>query len=78
MGPQSVEEQLLTKKRLRKLCNKCAEDRVPVVSYKTPNFHSAILIIWPSLDMDLEGRSSFREMPGLTRAKSLALATTPE
>ena len=78
MGPQSVGEQLLTKERQRRLCSKCVEDRVPVVSYKTPNFHSAILIIWPSLDMDLEGRYSAKEMAGSTRAKSLALATITE
>lgn len=64
MGLQSVEEQLLTKKRLRKQCNKCEEDRVPAVSYKTPNFRSAILTIWRSLDMDLEGRSLAKEMAG--------------
>jgi hypothetical protein len=64
MGLQSVEEQLLTKKRLRKQCNKCAEDRVPAVSYKTPNFRSAILTIWRSLDMDLEGRSLAKETAG--------------
>ena len=64
MGPQSVGEQLLTKERQRRLCSKCVEDRVPVVSYKTPNFHSAILIIWPSLDMDLEGRSLGKETAG--------------
>ncbi len=64
MGLQSVEEQLLTKKRLRKQCNKCAEDRVPAVSYKIPNFRSAILTIWRSLDMDLEGRSLGKETAG--------------
>jgi hypothetical protein len=64
MGPQSVGEQLLTKERQRRLCSKCVEDRVPVVSYKIPNFHSAILIIWPSLDMDLEGRSLAKETAG--------------
>jgi hypothetical protein len=64
MGLQSVEEQLLTKKRLRKQCNKCEEDRVPAVSYKTPNFRSAILTIWRSLDMDLEGRSLAKETAG--------------
>lgn len=66
MGPQNVEEQLLTKERQRKRCSKCAQDKVPEVPHKTLNFLSAILTF--RLSMGLEGRSSAKEMEDTTRA----------